>query len=164
MEIARFSKSSSTACSTLADACGYWAAEKSENMASIYKQFRFDLGAAQVWDRLRDFYALRERLVPGFVSECRAEPGARVLTFYNGLVAREVLVGLDDEHQRLSYAAVGGRATHHQASVQVFEEAGGGCRLIWITDVLPDELAEPIGAMMDHGAAVMQHTLKAGGQ
>src|SRR3954469_7885540 len=108
-------------------------------MASIYKEVSIEVDAAQVWDRLRDFYALRERLVPGFVSECRAEAGARVVTFENGLVAREVLVGTDDQHSPLSYTVVGGRATHHLASAQVFEEPTGGCRLIWITDVLPDE-------------------------
>ena len=129
-------------------------------MASIYKEVSIDVDVAQVWDRLRDFYALRERLVPGFVSECRAEAGARVVTFENGLVAREVLVGMDDEHKRLSYTVVGGRATHHLASAQVFEEAAGRSRLVWITDVLPDELAAPIGQMMDRGAAVMKRTIE----
>ena len=130
-------------------------------MASIYKQVIIDVDVAQVWDRLRDFYALRERLVPGFVSECRADAGARVVTFENGLVAREVLVGMDDEHKRLSYTVVGGRATHHLASAQVFQEAAGRSRLVWITDVLPDELAAPIGQMMDRGAAVMKRTIEA---
>jgi len=130
-------------------------------MASIYKEMSIELGAAEVWDRLRDFYALHERLVPGFVTECRAEAGARVVTFDNGLVAREVLVGTDDEHRRVCYAVVAGRATQHSASAQVFEEAPGRCRVIWITDVLPDELAASISAMMDRGAAVMKATLEA---
>lgn len=129
-------------------------------MASIYKEFSIQLDAAEVWERVRDFYALRERLVPGFVRECRAEPGARVLTFDNGLVARELLVGIDEQHRRLSYAVVGGRATQHAASAQVFEESLGRCRLLWITDVLPDELSGPIGEMMDRGAAVMKSTLE----
>lgn len=130
-------------------------------MASIYKELSIELDAAQVWDRLRDFYALRERLVPGFVTDCRAEAGARVVTFDNGLVAREVLLGIDEEHRRVSYAVVGGRGTQHSASAQVLDDAEGRCRLIWITDVLPDELAEPIGKMMDRGAAVMKATLEA---
>jgi len=130
-------------------------------MASIYKEVNIDVDVAQVWDRLRDFYALRERLVPGFVSECRAEAGARIVTFENGLVAREVLVGMDDEHMRLSYTVVGGRATHHLASAQVFEKAANRSRLVWITDVLPDELAAPIEQMMDCAAAVMKKTIEA---
>ena len=129
-------------------------------MASIYQEFTVGLDAAQVWDRLRDFHALRERLVPGFASECRAEPGARVVTFENGLVAREALVGIDDEHRRLSYTVVGGRAAFHCASAQVFSVAPGCARFVWITDVLPDELAESIGKMMARGAAVMKSTLE----
>lgn len=130
-------------------------------MASIQRTVELSVSAERVWDRLRDFYALHERLVPGFVTELRVEPGARIITFFNGLVARELLVGSDDQTRRVSYAVVGGRATHHAASAQVFAEGPESCRLVWITDVLPDELAEPIGKMMDRGSAVMKATLEA---
>src|SRR5450432_1425033 len=130
-------------------------------MASIYRAVELSVSAESVWDRVRDFYALRDRLVPGFVTECRPEPGARLITFFNGVVTRELLVGLDDQVRRLSYAAVGGASTHHSASAQVFAEGAERCRLVWITDVLPDEMAEPIGKMMDRGAEVMKATLEA---
>ena len=130
-------------------------------MASIYKQVWLDVSAERAWDALRDFYAVHTRLVPGFVTECRAEAGARVVTFFNGLVARELLVACDDSVKRVAYSSVGGRATHHNASAQIFEEGAERCRLVWITDVLPDELAAPIGAMMDRGAEVMKSTLGA---
>ena len=130
-------------------------------MASIYKEIRVRASAERVWDRLRDFYALHERLAPGFVTACRAEPGARVITFENGLVVREVLVSSDDPRQRLSYTVAGGKAAHHHASAQVFAEAEGECRFVWITDVLPDELAAGIEPMMDRGCAVMKATLEA---
>jgi len=129
-------------------------------MASIHRTIELSVSAASVWDRLRDFYALHERLVPGFVTECRAEPGARVITFFNGAVSRELFVGSDEELQRLSYAVVGGKATHHSASAQVLAAGPQRCRLLWITDVLPDEMATPIGQMMDRGAAVMKTTLE----
>jgi len=130
-------------------------------MASIYKQIRSAVGGEQVWERLRDFYALHERLVPGFVVRCQVEPGARSITFENGLTVREALVSIDDEWQRLSYTVVGGKAVHHHASAQVFPESDGGCRLVWITDVLPDELAVGIEKMMDRGCSVMKATLEA---
>jgi Polyketide cyclase / dehydrase and lipid transport len=129
-------------------------------MASIYRAVILSVSAESVWDRLRDFYAVHERLVPGFVTECRPEPGARVITFFNGLVARELLVGLDEQVRRVSYAVIGGTAMHHSASAQVFAEGQERCRLVWITDVLPNEMAEPIGQMMDRGAAVMKATLE----
>ena len=129
-------------------------------MASIYKEWDILANADSVWERLRDFYSLHERLVPGFVTGCHAEAGARVITFFNGMVAREVLVGLDERARRVSYAVIGGRATHHGASAQVFASGRDTCRLQWITDVLPDELAAPIAQMMDRGGAVMKTTLE----
>ena len=83
----------------------------------------------------------------------------RVVTFFNGLVAREQLVAREDDVQRIAYASVGGRATHHNASVQVFAN-GEGARVVWITDVLPDELATPMAEMMDRGIEVMRKTLR----
>ncbi len=130
-------------------------------MATIYKEFSVESSAARVWQRLRDFYALHERLAPGFVTACHEEDGARVITFFNGLVTRERLVGIDDAHLRVSYTVVGGKAAHHHASAQVFPDAEDHCRFVWITDVLPDELATPIAQMMDRGCAVMKATLEA---
>jgi carbon monoxide dehydrogenase subunit G len=81
------------------------------------------------------------------------------VTFANGLVVRELLVELNDETRRLCWTARGGRATHHNASMQVHAE-GGRTRLVWITDVLPDELAPAIAALVDAGAAAIQRTLQ----
>ena len=130
-------------------------------MASIHRSIELSVSAESVWERLRDFYALHERLVPGFVTECRPEPGARVLTFFNGLVVREMLVGLDEQLRRLSYAMVDERVTQHAASAQVFAEGRERCRFVWITDVLPDAMAEPIGLMMDRGVAALKATVEA---
>ena len=83
-----------------------------------------------------------------------------MVTFANGMVARELIVNLDDDVCRFAYASVGGRAIHHNASMQVFPEGEGRTRLVWITDVLPSELAAPIGALMEQGAADMKQTLE----
>src|SRR4051812_44232828 len=123
-------------------------------MASVYKEIAIENSAAHVWDCLRDFYALHERLVPGFVTACREENGARRITFFNGLVTLERLVSIDEAHLRVSYTVVGGKADHHHASVQVFAEGEHRCRLIWISDVLPDAVATPIEQMMEHGCRV----------
>jgi hypothetical protein len=86
--------------------------------------------------------------------------GDRVVTFFNGLVARERLVTMDDEACRLVYAVVEGRASHYSAAVQVFPE-GDGSRVVWTIDLLPNELAPAIEAMMDQAAGVMKKTLAA---
>lgn len=129
-------------------------------MATIRKEILINRPADQVWEAVRDVGAVHERLVPGFVLETRMDGDARVVTFANGLVARELIVGIDDRLRRLAYASVGGRAKHHHASVEVLAEGGNRSRFVWTTDVLPDELAGPIGAMVEEGARAIQRTLE----
>jgi len=112
-----------------------------------------------VWAAVRDVGALHTRLVPGFVVDTRLEEGARVVTFGNGMVARELIVDLDDEARRLVWAVVGGRLTHHNASVQVFAHGEGGSRLVWVADLLPNEIAGDIRGMIEQAAGVMKQTL-----
>jgi hypothetical protein len=125
-------------------------------MASIRKEIPLEARADDVWDAVRDIGALHTRLVPGFVTDTKLEPGARIVTFANGMVVKELIVGLDDKARRLAWSAVGGRLSHHNASAQVFAEGDGRSRLVWTADLLPDELAGDIRTMMDHGAAAMQ--------
>ena len=128
-------------------------------MACIRKEILLDASAENVWAAVRDVGALHERLVPGFVVDTRLEGDARIVTFGNGMVVRELIVDLDDEARRLAWSARGGRLTHHNASVQVFADGARRCRLVWIADLLPNELAGEIRAMIDQAAAVMKKTL-----
>jgi hypothetical protein len=128
-------------------------------MASIQKDIIIDANPNDVWDALRDFGALHTRLVPGFVTDTKLDGDARIVTFSNGTVAREVLVDCDDTRQRLVYAIKSEKLTQHSASAQVFTEADGRSRLVWIVDVLPNEVAPYMNAQMDEGAAAMQKAL-----
>ena len=110
-------------------------------MASIHREIVIERPVDAVWDALADVGALHTRLVPGFVTDCRLEPGARVVTFANGMVARELIVAVDPAARRIAWAVVGGRLTHHNASAQAFAEGNGRCRVVWIADFLPDEFA-----------------------
>lgn len=131
-------------------------------MASICKEIVIDAPADQVWDALRDFGALHERLVPGFVVAAEMHGDVRVITFFNGSVAQERLVGTDDEARRLAYTVIDGPlgATHHNASAQVVEEEDGRSRFVWVTDVLPHELDAPVSGLMDRGLATIKETLE----
>jgi hypothetical protein len=73
---------------------------------------------------------------------------------------RELIVDIDDDAQRFAYAAVGGRMTHDNASMQVFADAEGS-RLVWITDLLPNEMAGFVNGLVEQGAAVIKQTLEA---
>src|SRR5213082_2632502 len=110
-------------------------------MASIYREITVASPPDLVWAAVRDVGAVHIRLAQGFVTDTKLENGARVVTFANGFVAREMIVDIDEEHRRLAYSAVGGRASHHNASIQVFSAKDGKSRLLWITDLLPDDMA-----------------------
>jgi len=84
-------------------------------MASIRKEILTKARPDDVWDALRDIGALDTRLVPGFVTDTRLEPGARVVTFGNGTMARELIVTIDDDERRVVWSVVGGPMTHHNA-------------------------------------------------
>lgn len=130
-------------------------------MASIRKEIVIDARPEKVWDAIRDIGALHERLVPGFVVDTRLEEGARVVTFGNGVVARELIVDLDDAARRLVWAVVGSpRLTHHNASVQVFPDGEHQSRVVWIADVLPNDIAGYMAGLLDQGLGVMKKTLE----
>ncbi len=110
-------------------------------MASIHNDIPLNAPARDVWDAVRDFGALPQRLVPGFVTDCTLDGDARIVTFANGSVARETLVDCDETRQRLVYAISNERLKHYSASVQVIADGERTCRLVWIIDMLPNELA-----------------------
>ena len=128
-------------------------------MASIHKDIPIDAHPNDVWAAVRDFGAVHQRLVPGFVLDARLEGDARVVTFANGTVARELLVDCDDARRRLVYAVVSERVKQHSASVQVLADGDTRSRLTWIVDVLPNEIASYIDGQMDQAALAMQKTL-----
>jgi len=129
-------------------------------MASIHREVFVETGPDLVWDAIRDVGAVHERLAPGFVVDTRLEEGARIVTFGNGVVARELIVDVDEAARRLVWSGVGGRMTHHNASLQVFTE-GAKSRVVWIADLLPNEVGPYIAGMIDQGMAVMKKTMEA---
>ena len=130
-------------------------------MATLSKQIALDTGAANAWSAIRDFGQVHTRVAPGFLTRLEMDKGDRLLTFFNGLEARERLVTVDDEQCRLVYAVVEGRPSHYNAAVQVFPEGDGRSRVIWTIDVLPNELGPTIGGMMEHALPIMKKTLEA---
>jgi hypothetical protein len=127
-------------------------------MASIRKEFVIDAAPDIVWDAMRDVGALHTRLVPGFVTDCKLDGNARIVTFGNGLVAREVIVDVDDGTRRIVWTIPEGRADHYHASSQVYLN-NGKATVVWIADFLPHEMKPAINAMIEAGAAAMQKAL-----
>ena len=129
-------------------------------MASIRREIRIATRSEKVWDAVRDIGNIHKRLVPGFVADCKMDgDDARIVTFGNGLVVKEIIVDLDDSSRRLCWTAKSERMTHHNASMQIFAD-GDGTKAVWIADLLPNEVAPAIGAMIEQGMGAMKKTLE----
>jgi carbon monoxide dehydrogenase subunit G len=129
-------------------------------MASIHKEISIDAPPAQIWDAIRDVGAVHSRLARQFVLDTRLDGDSRLVTFAGGTVVRERIVDVDDRARRLAYSVVEWRATHHNASIQVFPDGDNRSRVVWIADLLPNELADLVGGVMEQGCAAMKRTLE----
>lgn len=133
-------------------------------MASIHKELVIDAHPDEVWAALRDWGAVHERLVPGFVTATELDGEDRIVTFFNGAVAREMFVDLDEDRRRLVWAIHGGSLglTHYNAAAQVLDHDGGRSRFVWTSDLLPHELAPTVSGLMERGIDTVKRTMEAG--
>ena len=129
-------------------------------MASIRKELIVDASADHVWAALRDIGQVHTRLAREFVIDTRLDGDSRLVTFANGEVVRERIVDIDDRARRLAYAVVDWRTTHHNASFQVTPDGDGRSRLTWVTDLLPDSLADLVGGFVEQGCVAIKRTLE----
>ena len=129
-------------------------------MATIHREIEIERNETFVWDAIRDVGSIHKRLVPGFVLDCKLEGDWRTVTFANGRVVRELIVDVDDERRRHSWSARSDVLIHHNASIQVFPAGEGKSRVVWIADLMPNEVAPYIGEMIQQGLATMKQTLE----
>lgn len=135
-------------------------------MATITREISIGTNADAAWDAVRDVGAVHRRLVPGLVTNVTLEPEARIVMFANGVVVREWIVSIDDEHRRVCYAIeagqslTGGIVRNHSASMQIIPDGPDRCRFIWIADFLPDGLAEPMTSVIDMALPIIRETLE----
>ncbi|HEY3677101.1 MAG TPA: SRPBCC family protein [Bradyrhizobium sp.] len=129
-------------------------------MASLHRDIPVNASPDRVWAVVRDFGAVAQ-LAPGFVVDAKIDGDARIVTFANGNVAREMLVDCDEARRRLVYAISNERVKHYNASVEVVGDGAANSRLLWTVDVLPHEIAPYISGQMDQAALAMQQALGA---
>ena len=131
-------------------------------MPSIRKEIQIDAPPEKVWDAVRDWSAIHERLVPGFVVDCKLDGPDRIVSFANGATYREVLIDLDDDSRRLVWSIVDGPYRHHNGAAQVFAGERDGTRFVWTTDLLADDDAIDLTEQaMEAGVGVAKTTLEA---
>ena len=129
-------------------------------MATIYKEFLVSATPQFVWEAIKDVGSVHTRLAQGFVTNTVLVGDIRTVTFANGFVVKERVITVSDQERRLAYTAIEGRASHHNAYLQVFPAPNGQSRVLWVTDLLPDEMCAPIAQMVELGSAAMAKTLE----
>jgi hypothetical protein len=128
-------------------------------MATITKTIATVAPVGAVWSAMRDIGALHTRLVPGFVLDTVLDGDARIVTFANGMVIREPIIAIDDEHDRLVWSSDNPHFDHYNASARAIEQADDTTVVVWTADFKPDELADVVDEMMTAGAAAMKLAL-----
>lgn len=131
-------------------------------MASIHKDILIDARPEAVWDAVRDVGAIHERLCPGFVvaTEMVDDGAARMVTFGDGMVVKELIVDSDDARRRLVWSARSERLAHHNGVMRVEDAGEGRTRAVWTADVLPHAAAQTVGPMMEMGLEAMKKRLE----
>lgn len=131
-------------------------------MASIRKERVINAHPDAVWDALADWGAVHERLAPGFVTATELDGEDRIVTFFNGAVVREMFVDLDEHSRRLVWAIHGGSLglKHYNAAAQVLAEADGRTRFVWVSDLIPHELAPTVEQLMERSINTIKRTIE----
>jgi Polyketide cyclase / dehydrase and lipid transport len=132
-------------------------------MASVTKHIDTIAPVGAVWSAVSDIGALHTRLVPGFVVDTVLDGDARIVTFANGMVIREPIIAVDEEHLRVVWSADGAQFEHYNGSAQAIGQADATTIVVWIADFKPDELADVVDEMMTAGAAAMKTALDRNG-
>lgn len=130
-------------------------------MATIHREVHIQASPEKVWSALRDVGALHTRLCPGFVVDTKMEGNARIVTFGNGRTAREEIVTVDEERRRVVWTIVGGALVHYNGAAQVIPLPDGSCRFTWTSDLLPNEAAPTVQAMIEAGIATVKRVQEA---
>ena len=76
------------------------------------------------------------------------------------MTVRELIVSVDDKTCRHCWSARREPLTHHNASVQVFSAGQDKCRVVWIADLMPNEVAEAVEQIIQQGLTTMKQTLE----
>jgi hypothetical protein len=108
--------------------------------------------------------SVHTRLVPGYAAGVRLEGNQRILTMSNGNTVREIILDINESAYRMAYTVIDTVVPldFHHASFQVFPAGEAACKLVWITDFLPDHLEPHVLARVTRGAQVMKVTIEKG--
>jgi hypothetical protein len=118
-------------------------------MATIYRSAALTVPGDVAW-RFLDRYTRSEvHVFANCVSE-RQVDDFRVVITSDGMELWEQNITVDGERRRAVYTVPGiPGVTHHQAEMRIDVDPDGAATLVWITDLLPHELADALGPVYD---------------
>jgi hypothetical protein len=128
-------------------------------MATIKREVALSMDADRAWQVVGVFGNAAD-VFAGALTACERSGDIRTVTFANGLRIKERLVALDPNERRFVYTVLDGPFTHHSASMQILA-TDNGCKFVWISDFLPDEVAARILPLIEDGCRALQRNLAA---
>jgi hypothetical protein len=131
------------------------------DMATIIKQIELAANVDKAWAIIRDVGAV-ERAFPGVLTACCLDGDVRTVTFANGMIVRERIVTVDETYRRVAYAVIEDHFSHHNASMQIESAGDEACRMIWVSDFLPDDAVAMVAPLVEQGAAALQRAVRVG--
>ena len=131
-------------------------------MATIWRELEMNCPAQAAWEAIADVGALHTKVAPGLVKDTVYDPATkiRVVTFEDGNVLEEQMVGSDPETMRIAWTAKSDGWEHHNAGLQVHDLGIERCKVRWTADFWPDEAAEGFGPLMEAGLAAMKSVIE----
>jgi hypothetical protein len=132
-------------------------------VATVRVEAQICASAQQVWEAVADVGAVHHRLLPGRVAGTRIASDTRILTMPDGSQIRELIITVDHTLRRLVYAVTQGHRlpiTYHHAAFEVVDD-GEHSRLVWVTDILPNQQAGAVQARVERAIIEIKQALEA---
>jgi hypothetical protein len=129
------------------------------NVATYRFETLINLPVAEAWRALRQFGAA-DRLFAPVITRCALEGDIRTVTFGNGAIVQERLITCDESARRLVYCVTGGSFEFHSALLQLEPVTDRRCRVVWLTDFLPETRGEVVGPLVEQGGRSLKRSLE----
>lgn len=132
--------------------------EGGPRMVSMYRDFDVDAPVDRVWAAIADVGAPNKLIT--FLGEVTLDGDVRTCELGDRGKLEELIVSIDDENRRVVYSIRESpfNFTHHNASMQALPNGNGGTRIVWVTDLKPDEAAAP--EILDAAVESMKEALR----
>ncbi len=122
--------------------------QKEDDMATIHREIPIDTTVEAAWSKLSDLQRVHGML--SILSDAVVDGDRRVCGLEGGGRLEELILSVDDDRRRVAYAIVDSPfgLDFHAASMSVVAD-GDSARLVWTTDMKPDEAADQIAGLIE---------------